>query len=95
MYFQQTTDSTQQRPVLLDCEAEGEPLPTYSWMKNGQPFSVAGSDERLQQQPGRGSLVITRPRDIDEGLYQCMAKNEHGIAVSNAVYLRQARTYYA
>lgn len=44
----------------------------------------------MSQQPGRGTLVITAPRDEDLGQYQCFAKNEHGTATSNSVFVRKA-----
>lgn len=44
----------------------------------------------MSQQPGRGTIVITRPRDEDLGQYQCFAENEHGIATSNSVFVRKA-----
>lgn len=44
----------------------------------------------MSQQPGRGTLVITTPRDEDLGQYQCFAENEHGIATSNSVFVRKA-----
>ncbi|RLU17562.1 hypothetical protein DMN91_009798 [Ooceraea biroi] len=47
-------------------------------------------DDRISQQPGRGTLVISRPRDEDLGQYQCFAENEWGIATSNSVFVRKA-----
>lgn len=37
-----------------------------------------------------GTLIFQRPDPVDEGLYQCYAKNIHGTAVSNAVFLRRS-----
>lgn len=44
----------------------------------------------MSQQPGRGTLVIQKPRDEDLGQYQCFAENEHGTATSNSVFVRKA-----
>lgn len=44
----------------------------------------------MSQQPGRGTLVITSPREEDLGQYQCFAENEHGTATSNSVFVRKA-----
>jgi neuronal cell adhesion molecule len=44
----------------------------------------------MQQQFGRGSLIVTKPRDEDLGQYQCFAENEFGIATSNSVFVRKA-----
>lgn len=87
----QSSDSEQaERPFALDCEAKGDPEPTYTWKKNGMDFSYVAYDKRITQQPRRGSLVFTKPQGIDEGLYQCFAENKHGKSVSNAVFLKKA-----
>ncbi|CAG7826051.1 unnamed protein product [Allacma fusca] len=78
------------KPFLIECEAEGDPQPKYSWVKNGKEFNWQAYDDRISQQPGRGTLVITAPRDEDIGQYQCYAKNEFGTATSNSVFVRKA-----
>ncbi|XP_025162697.1 neuroglian isoform X2 [Harpegnathos saltator] len=78
------------KPFLIECEAEGEPAPKYSWIKNGKIFEWPAYDDRISQQPGRGTLVIARPEDGDLGQYQCFAENEWGIATSNSVFVRKA-----
>lgn len=47
-------------------------------------------DDRISQQPGRGTLVIARPQNDDLGQYQCFATNEWGTATSNSVFVRKA-----
>ena len=39
----------------------------YTWQKNGKPYDWQVYDDRISQQPGRGTLVITSPRDEDIG----------------------------
>nr|XP_037271321.1 neuroglian-like [Rhipicephalus microplus] len=78
------------KPFLLECEAQGHPEPTYEWTKNNKEFDYVSYDKRISQQPRRGTLVFTKPDDVDEGLYQCRATNLHGTSVSNAVFLRKA-----
>ncbi|XP_077496239.1 neuroglian-like [Amblyomma americanum] len=79
------------KPFLLECEAEGKPIPVYKWTKNGRAFNHVHFDDRITQQPGRGSLVFINPHDDDEGLYQCHAKNVYGTSMSNAVWVRKAK----
>ncbi|XP_017465423.1 PREDICTED: neuroglian-like [Rhagoletis zephyria] len=88
--FQNSDTEQAERPFVLECEAKGNPEPTYTWKKNGMDFSYVAYDKRITQQPRRGSLVFTKPQAMDEGLYQCFAENKHGRSVSNAVFLKKA-----
>ncbi|XP_036318841.1 neuroglian isoform X1 [Rhagoletis pomonella] len=78
------------KPFIIECEAEGKPDPSYRWVKNGKKFDWQAYDNRMLQQPGRGTLVITSPKDEDMGQYQCFAENEFGTATSNSVFVRKA-----
>jgi len=78
------------KPFVIECEAEGEPAPTYRWEKNGKPFNWQVYDNRISEQPGRGTLVITSPKTEDIGQYMCFAENAHGTATSNSVFVRQS-----
>ncbi|XP_037921152.1 neuroglian isoform X2 [Hermetia illucens] len=77
-------------PFTIECEAEGQPDPSYRWIKNGKRFDWQAYDNRMSQQPGRGTLLISYPKDEDMGQYQCFAENEFGIATSNSVFVRKA-----
>lgn len=91
LLFQVATQQNENdRPFIIECEAEGVPEPVYRWIKNGKPFEYQVYDNRMSQQPGRGTLVITTPRDEDLGQYQCFATNEWGTATSNSVFVRKA-----
>ena len=39
----------------------------YTWIKDGKPFNWRHYDDRITQQPGRGTLVLKSPRDEDVG----------------------------
>lgn len=39
----------------------------YKWIKNGKDFKYQTYDDRISQQPGRGTLVIKAPREEDIG----------------------------
>lgn len=77
-------------PFLLECEATGDPEPTYQWTKNGEKFDHASHGDHISQMPRRGTLVFTAPEGADEGLYQCHATNRLGTAVSDAVSVHKA-----
>jgi len=78
------------KPFIIECEAEAEPAPKYRWVKNGKEFNWQAYDDRISQQTGRGTLVVTSPRNDDIGQYQCYATNEWGTATSNSVFVRKA-----
>lgn len=90
LYQVSETSDEQDKPFILECEAKGNPEPIYSWIKNGEEFDYVAYDRRISQQPRRGTLVFTKPDDVDEGLYQCFATNIHGTSMSNAVFLRKS-----
>ena len=61
----------------------------YRWEKDGEPLDSAS----ILMKPGSGTIIITQPRDEDEGIYQCFASNAFGVAVSVKVMLRRACKY--
>ncbi|KAM3958602.1 neuroglian-like [Aphomia sociella] len=90
LLFQVALPGETDKPFIIECEAEGEPAPKYRWVKNGKPFEYTSYDNRISQQPGRGTLVVSKPRDEDLGQYKCFAENEWGTATSNSVFVRKA-----
>ena len=77
-------------PFTLDCEAQGSPEPRYWWIKNGNRFDYVAYDKRISQKPRSGTLIFTKPENVDEGLYQCFAENDHGTSMTNSVFLRRS-----
>lgn len=77
-------------PFTLECEAQGSPEPKYWWTKNGATFNYVPYDKRITQKPKLGTLIFTKPDNVDEGLYQCFAENIFGTSVSNSVFLRRS-----
>ncbi|KAG5892872.1 hypothetical protein JTB14_032595 [Gonioctena quinquepunctata] len=88
--FQVKTNGENNEPFYIECEAIGEPTPSYYWMKNGKPFEWQTYHGRISQLTGRGTLSITKPSDVDVGQYQCFAENQYGVATSNSVFMRKA-----
>ncbi|XP_034623104.1 neurofascin isoform X13 [Trachemys scripta elegans] len=81
--------------IFIDCEAKGNPIPTFSWTRNGKFFNVA-KDPKVSMQRRSGTLVIDfrgggRPEDY-EGEYQCSARNEYGTALSSKILLQVSRS---
>ncbi|XP_053310319.1 neurofascin isoform X7 [Spea bombifrons] len=81
--------------IEIECEAQGNPYPTFSWTRNGKFYNVA-KDSRVSYRRYSGTLVIDihgggRPEDY-EGDYQCFARNEHGTALSNKILLQVSKS---
>ncbi|XP_043932732.1 neurofascin isoform X27 [Protopterus annectens] len=81
--------------IRIECEAKGNPVPSFSWTRNGKFFNVA-KDPRVSMKYGSGTLTIDfsrngKPEDY-EGTYQCSARNDHGIALSNKIILQVSRS---
>ncbi|XP_046629951.1 neuroglian-like [Neodiprion virginianus] len=93
-FFQTAEPMVKGREFILECEAEGNPAPTYHWKKNGKHFEWQKYPIHISQRPGKGTLVISRPRDEDVGQYQCIAENALGTAISNSVFVRKAELNY-
>uniref|UniRef100_A0A8C5GNP4 Neural cell adhesion molecule L1 n=1 Tax=Gouania willdenowi TaxID=441366 RepID=A0A8C5GNP4_GOUWI len=80
--------------IVIECEAKGNPLPKFSWRRNGKFFNI-GNDPLVTMRKRSGSLEIgfrngRRPEDY-EGEYQCFAANDFGIALSNKILLRVSK----
>ncbi|KAG7471847.1 hypothetical protein MATL_G00102400 [Megalops atlanticus] len=68
--------------VKLECQAEGIPIPTVTWMMNGKPLSDVEPNSRRSVQGG--TLVLRDVRLGDTAVFQCQASNTHGTILVNA-----------
>ena len=62
--------------LTLDCQPTGNPPPSLSWFKDGQP--LAPDDDRLTV--SHQTVVITSLYSIDQGNYSCLATSTQGTA---------------
>uniref|UniRef100_A0A8C5GU17 Roundabout, axon guidance receptor, homolog 2 (Drosophila) n=1 Tax=Gouania willdenowi TaxID=441366 RepID=A0A8C5GU17_GOUWI len=83
-------------PATLNCKAEGRPVPTVEWYKDGERVETDKDDSRSHRMllPS-GSLfflriVHGRRSKPDEGAYVCVARNYLGEAVSRNASLEVA-----
>uniref|UniRef100_A0A8C9DIN0 receptor protein-tyrosine kinase n=1 Tax=Prolemur simus TaxID=1328070 RepID=A0A8C9DIN0_PROSS len=67
--------------VTLRCTATGMPVPTITWIENGNAVSSGSIQESVKDRviDSRLQLFITKP-----GLYTCIATNKHGEKFSTA-----------
>ncbi|XP_054883250.1 neurofascin homolog (chicken) a isoform X19 [Poeciliopsis prolifica] len=80
--------------IIIECEAKGNPVPKFSWRRNGRLFTI-GKDPRVTMRKRSGTLEVGfrsggRPEDY-EGEYQCFASNDLGVALSNKILLRVSK----
>ena len=66
--------------VTLSCKADGNPVPTISWTRNGSPVDESG---RISFSEDKKQLTITNVSRTDSGEYQCVASNSLGNDTSN------------
>ncbi|KAG7335959.1 hypothetical protein KOW79_000652 [Hemibagrus wyckioides] len=80
------------RPLMLDCEVEGEGPITITWRRNGVPIQVGPRVAVLSN----GMLLIRNfqkrreSNETDAGEYDCAAQNRYGMLIS-----RKARVQFA
>ncbi|XP_061842566.2 neural cell adhesion molecule L1.2 isoform X1 [Nerophis lumbriciformis] len=73
--------------VRLDCQAEGIPTPTITWMINGIPLSSTDRDPR-RTVTASASLILRDVNFGDTAIYQCQASNKHGtILINTNIYV--------
>ncbi|KAI4562899.1 hypothetical protein MJT46_010508 [Ovis ammon polii x Ovis aries] len=81
--------------ILIECEAKGNPAPSFHWTRNSKFFNIA-KDPRVSMRRRSGTLVIDfrsggRPEEY-EGEYQCFARNKFGTALSNRIRLQVSKS---
>ncbi|XP_055016121.1 neurofascin homolog (chicken) a isoform X3 [Boleophthalmus pectinirostris] len=80
--------------IIIECEAKGNPPPTFTWRRNGKYLNTA-KDPRVSVRKRSGTLeIILRSGDRaedHEGEYQCFASNDLGVALSHKILLRVSK----
>lgn len=80
------------RPLMLDCQVEGEGPISITWRRNGVPVETGVRATVL----GNGTLLIRNfskrreSNETDAGEYDCAAQNRYGMLIS-----RKARVLLA
>ncbi|EUB61841.1 Muscle M-line assembly protein unc-89 [Echinococcus granulosus] len=69
-------------PVMLECQATGNPVPTIAWFKDG--ISIDNSPEYVVFEVNGSCAIKIRKTNasIHDGNYTCRARNDHGEAIT-------------
>ncbi|XP_060785969.1 myosin light chain kinase, smooth muscle isoform X4 [Neoarius graeffei] len=79
---------TEGQNISLQCSVEARPQPTISWLLNDKAIPYGNTVfDGIQAQ-----LTVQDAVCADEGLYACVAENEHGRAVCTARVLVKAKS---
>ncbi|XP_061624718.1 hemicentin-1 isoform X2 [Phyllopteryx taeniolatus] len=71
--------------TILPCEVQGFPRPSITWQREGVPIAAGHRLAVLSN----GALKFARVTLGDAGMYQCLAKNEAGVAVGRTKLVLQ------
>ncbi|GAB5572364.1 immunoglobulin superfamily DCC subclass member 3 isoform X5 [Prionailurus iriomotensis] len=69
--------------AMFTCQAQGEPPPHVTWLKNGQVLGPGGH-VRLKNNNRHVTLTISGIGPEDEAIYQCVAENSAGSSQASA-----------
>jgi len=75
---------------VLECVANAEPLPSYSWFKNDAPLDSDSAGIKLISSPDHSQLEFSSPAPEHEGYYYCQAENDYGKAKSTVAHITNA-----
>ncbi|CAJ1068041.1 hemicentin-1 [Xyrichtys novacula] len=71
--------------TVLPCEAQGLPRPSITWQREGVPIATGHRLAVLSN----GALKFSRVTLGDAGTYQCLAKNDAGVAIGKTKLILQ------
>ncbi|XP_061436819.1 neuronal cell adhesion molecule-like, partial [Lethenteron reissneri] len=81
--------------VVLQCEARGNPAPTFWWSKDGDSFDPDSDPHVRRRGDGSGTFTVDLAAVAAaaryQGVYRCWAGNRAGTALSNNITVRLAR----
>ncbi|XP_078730984.1 neuronal cell adhesion molecule-like isoform X2 [Lampetra fluviatilis] len=91
VYFVDPTDD-----IHIDCEAKGNPAPSFAWTKDGEHFDPGLDPNIALTNNNSGSFKVQKSNGVlnkkYEGDYQCIVSNAVGKALSEKIRLRLAST---
>lgn len=81
-------ETTEKKPVRLECKFKGKPTPTIEWFKDDEQNKVKQSKRiKITVENDTAILEFKETELDDEGVYKCVATNDSGTAKSEAELL--------
>ncbi|VDK80344.1 unnamed protein product [Litomosoides sigmodontis] len=78
----------QGRTAHVSCRARGDPRPKVLWLRDLMPVDVRSNTRYSVSTLGNpGALMIQQAKEEDQGKYECVARNIHGVTHSKAAHL--------
>ncbi|KAA3682313.1 uncharacterized protein DEA37_0008978 [Paragonimus westermani] len=76
--------------VKLTCTADGHPMPSMTWYKDGYELHKGGGNYEIQTMLGISSLELYSCSEEDSGRYSCVARNSRGEDETNCKLIVEA-----
>lgn len=76
------TKLTEGNQLLLEVTAKGYPTPVFEWFKDDEKL-LPSHNLLIRQQDKDGILAVNNViKDVHDGIYKCVAKNDYGKAIN-------------
>uniref|UniRef100_A0A7E4VAE3 Ig-like domain-containing protein n=1 Tax=Panagrellus redivivus TaxID=6233 RepID=A0A7E4VAE3_PANRE len=78
----------QGRTAYVTCRVKGNPRPRVLWLRDLMPIDIRSNNRYSVSTLGNpGALMIQQAREDDQGKYECVARNEHGVIHSKPAHI--------
>lgn len=78
----------QGKTAHVSCRVTGEPRPKILWLRDMIPIDIKTNNRYSVSTLGNpGALMIQQAREEDQGKYECVARNGHGVVQSKSAQL--------
>ncbi|CAD6197356.1 unnamed protein product [Caenorhabditis auriculariae] len=78
----------QGKTAYVSCRVRGEPRAKVLWLRDLIPLDIRAEGRYSVSTIGNpGALMIQHAREEDQGKYECVARNDHGVVHSKAAHL--------
>ncbi|PAV71226.1 hypothetical protein WR25_01145 [Diploscapter pachys] len=76
------------KTAYVSCRVSGDPRPKVLWLRDSIPLDMRADSRYSVSTIGNpGALMIQHAREEDQGIYECIARNIHGVSHSKQANL--------